>query len=378
MLTFEHIGNENRHGQLESSLIPIRDILLKLLDHENPAVRHSALAGLRLAHELSFDTIKHTLNDMDGDVRQEALYALLPMGINQTTAPYLVTLFEDARGSLSTAAINALSRPSQMIDAAAVMVAIMDVLIARSTGLPEENFNPEIAVTALQKTIDLNPQLHGQALRRLCDLAYEHSGRIRRRAVFVAKGLDTEEFRELVNERAQQNPEAAKEINRLTGVVTDTTALVKQLSEADPGDVQTIAASQIGLLQSYYQDALAQSKASFRWALISEAVGLICLVLTLIYLLATQSQSIVGVLTAVGSVLTQFIAAAQFVLYREARQQVAYYHQQLDQTQRFLLANSVCESLDGDAKQNARIELIRAIAAIALKQDGTPQPPEKK
>ncbi|MBF0378140.1 MAG: hypothetical protein HQK72_11745 [Desulfamplus sp.] len=44
--------------------------------------------------------------------------------------------------------------------------------------------------------------------------------------------------------------------------------VIEQLSHAQPGDIQLIAASQIKLLDSYYKTVLAQAAMSFKWALV--------------------------------------------------------------------------------------------------------------
>jgi len=49
---------------------------------------------------------------------------------------------------------------------------------------------------------------------------------------------------------------------------------IEQISKANPGDVQQIAASQIELLNSYYDAVLDQAETSFKWALIAAGVGL--------------------------------------------------------------------------------------------------------
>jgi len=50
--------------------------------------------------------------------------------------------------------------------------------------------------------------------------------------------------------------------------------------------------------------------------------------------------------------------------YNKSASQLAMFHTRLDSTQRFLLANSVCEGLEGDFKQQARSNLVRMIAGM--------------
>ena len=51
-------------------------------------------------------------------------------------------------------------------------------------------------------------------------------------------------------------------------------SIINQLSETEPGDILKIAASQIKLLDSYYNAVLTQATMSFRWALIAAGIGL--------------------------------------------------------------------------------------------------------
>ncbi len=347
-------------------------LLTQALSDSNAQVRLNALNGLQVARALSTSDIENALVDVDSRIRQAAQGALFQSGIDETNAHLLAKALEDKSGFLSAKAIETLSKSQYSVDPEALSAALIDVLITRKSNLPAEDFNLEIVVKALQTVITLSPVLHGRILQRLCELAFEYSGGVRKRSVFVAKRLDPDEFTVLVSDRATGHPAAAKAIFRLLGIGTDARTIVSQLSEADPGDIQKIAASQISLLINYYQDVLGQAKTSFWSAIISEVVGLLCLIGTLVFLLITRSPIIVPIFTGVSGVIAQFIAALQFFLFGETRKQLAYFHHQLNQTQRFLLANSVCESLEGEAKQVARTELVKVIASLESNQIDLP------
>ncbi len=68
----------------------------------------------------------------------------------------------------------------------------------------------------------------------------------------------------------------------------------------------------------------------------------------------------------ISGTLAEVIAAINFRLYWKTSEQLAGFHDKLEATQRYLLANSICELLDGQNKQAARVELVRAIARINL------------
>ena len=119
------------------------------------------------------------------------------------------------------------------------------------------------------------------------------------------------------------------------------------------------------------ENALEQSKTSFRWAVISTMVGFGCLLasavsLVVTVLVAREPPNLMGILTGVGSVLAQFIAGGQFWLYNKAGQRLEQSQLQLHHVQRFQLANSVCESLEGDVQQQARADLVKAISNLGV------------
>ena len=138
---------------------------------------------------------------------------------------------------------------------------------------------------------------------------------------------------------------------------------LKRISEAKPGDIQEIAASQIELLSSYYQLALEQQRKSFKWALIAAGIGLACFLAAGTFLFYRDLKS-VALISTISGTTVQIISGIQFYLYAQTTKQLADFHLRLDITQRFLLANSVCESLTGETQEKARHELVQAIAGI--------------
>lgn len=60
--------------------------------------------------------------------------------------------------------------------------------------------------------------------------------------------------------------------------------------------------------------------------------------------------------------LIEFIAAVNFYLYGKTSLQLADFQSRLDLTQRYLLANSICEGLEKTAKQTARSTLVSVIS----------------
>jgi hypothetical protein len=150
------------------------------------------------------------------------------------------------------------------------------------------------------------------------------------------------------------------------GPASQATVYTYDLAEADPGDVQKIAASQIDLLTSYYNAVLGQATMSFRWALVATGIGLCFFILAITFLLVTQSQA-VATISVISGALVEVIAGINFHLYNKTTTQLSNFHQHLDQTQRFLLANSICEALEGETKQATRAAIVNTIANPQLK-----------
>ncbi len=140
---------------------------------------------------------------------------------------------------------------------------------------------------------------------------------------------------------------------------------VERISKAKPSDVQEIAGSQIKLLLSYYQLVLDQAKKSFRWALIAAGIGLAFFILAVGFILYWNAGN-AATISVVSGAIVEVISAINFYLYSKTSGHLADFHNRLEATQRYLLANSICESLDGPNKQAARMELVRAIAQISL------------
>jgi len=141
---------------------------------------------------------------------------------------------------------------------------------------------------------------------------------------------------------------------------------VERLSQANPANIQEIAASQIELLSIYHKVVINQAQRSFLWALIAAALGLAFFIAAIAFQLRQQPESI-STISVISGALIEVISAINFYLYNKASAQLAEFQNRLDITQRFLLANSMCESLEGKYKQQSRAELVRAIVGIDSK-----------
>jgi hypothetical protein len=134
-----------------------------------------------------------------------------------------------------------------------------------------------------------------------------------------------------------------------------------RLAKANPDNALDVASSQIGVMDVYYKEVLGQARKSFYSAWIATLLGLLVLVGSIVFFQISRNQNItiVGMISAA---LFEFIAGVNFVLHGRTSDQLSVFHQRLDLTQRFLIAHSICESLEGEYQQRARIELVRRIS----------------
>lgn len=141
--------------------------------------------------------------------------------------------------------------------------------------------------------------------------------------------------------------------------------LTERLSKADPADVLEIAASQIRLLDEYHEIVLAQARKSFRLAAFMAVSGLVLFAFAVSQLLL-QGANDAAIIAGIGGAVVEVVSGIGFYLYAKASGQLAEFQSRLDRTQRFLLANSICGSLKPAARDEARAELIRAVAGLSL------------
>lgn len=140
---------------------------------------------------------------------------------------------------------------------------------------------------------------------------------------------------------------------------------VREVAKADPNNIQEVAASQLSIINSYYQSGLQQSQRSFNWSLIWGGIGLVFLIAAVGFLLLRQPTE-VAYASGVGGAFMEVFAGTYLYLYKHASDQLAAFRASLESTQRLLLANSMCEKLEGEVEQTTRAELIRLMVNSAV------------
>jgi len=194
------------------------------------------------------------------------------------------------------------------------------------------------------------------------------------------RGVDPEQERQ--SERSAANVAASTLSNSQTQAVdalpsaqkaqvTPLYTSANALAHADSSEPQQVAAATTNILTSYYTAVLLQSRRSFNWALIAAGIGLVFFLAAVAFITILQSAEVATV-SIIGGAITEVISGLNFYLYGKATQQLAEFHRSLEQTQRFLLANSIAETL-GTEKDNTRADLVDTIA-----QAGSPSSQNQK
>ena len=148
-------------------------------------------------------------------------------------------------------------------------------------------------------------------------------------------------------------------------------ALVASL---DPAKIQEVAASQLVILDGYYQSVLRHTQQLFRWALIGAGFGLLFFLAAVGLQLFGQPVS-VAIISLICGGIAEGMAALNFLLYRRTFRELEKFHTRLDRTQQYLLANSICEKLDQQFRPAAQAQLVRLIMDTLLSDQTRPKSP---
>jgi hypothetical protein len=136
---------------------------------------------------------------------------------------------------------------------------------------------------------------------------------------------------------------------------------VGNVAAADPSNIQEVAASQLALSAKYYESVLLQARQSFRVALGSAVFGLLFFLAAVAIALFKGSLS-AATISAVGGGIVEVISGLNFWLYGRTSGQLDIFHVRLEQTQRYLLANSISTRLTGQERSDAVAGLVQIVA----------------
>jgi hypothetical protein len=115
-------------------------------------------------------------------------------------------------------------------------------------------------------------------------------------------------------------------------------------------------------LEAYYQEALTQSNRSFSWARNGSVVSLLLFAVAVGFSMR-NGLSAASVIPFLSGAAAEAFSAFVFHLYGKSSLQLSAFHSRLVVLQRFLLANSICDSLStAEERDKARSALIAEIS----------------
>lgn len=138
--------------------------------------------------------------------------------------------------------------------------------------------------------------------------------------------------------------------------------LIKQLSDADPKNIQAVSAQLLAISTRYYENVLKQAQRSFIAAIASATLGLLFFIAAVsIFLVRNDVRA--GTVSAIGGAIVEVISGLNFWLYGRTSFQLNSFHIRLEQTQKYLMANSIATQLGEKTREAALSNLIKVMAS---------------
>jgi hypothetical protein len=125
-----------------------------------------------------------------------------------------------------------------------------------------------------------------------------------------------------------------------------------EVSKANPENIQEVGGAFLALNTSYYQSALSHAKRSFMAAVIAASAGLVLFIFAVSILLSRNDLQ-AGAISAIGGAIIECISGLNFWLYSRTAAQMNIFHVRLEQTQKYLLANSISTKLTASNRDSA-------------------------
>lgn len=137
---------------------------------------------------------------------------------------------------------------------------------------------------------------------------------------------------------------------------------LEEVSKANPENIQEVGAAFLALSTSYYQNVLSHAKRSFMAAVIAASAGLVLFIVAVSILLSRNDLQ-AGTISAIGGAITECISGLNFWLYSRTAAQMNIFHVRLEQTQKYLLANSISTKLTAENRDAALMALMEQISS---------------
>ncbi len=142
--------------------------------------------------------------------------------------------------------------------------------------------------------------------------------------------------------------------------------VLSELADTATKDVQQTGAKLLAHKETFYVNAASQSRQSFFLACIVGLIGLALIIVAVLIGLFTD-KVVVSAISGISGISFEVLAGFILQLYKQASVQLATFHQAIDDMHRFLVANSICESLE-EKKEDTRSTLVLDIARFSRNQ----------
>ncbi|WP_247232225.1 TRADD-N-associated membrane domain-containing protein [Telluribacter sp. SYSU D00476] len=136
----------------------------------------------------------------------------------------------------------------------------------------------------------------------------------------------------------------------------------EEVAHIQPGSINEMGAKLQQMILNYYQDVRKQAQQSFYCAMGAAIVGTILWSCAAFIDIRSESTSNYSRLGYISGSLIQVISAINFYLYNKTARQFSAFHICLERTNRFLLANTLCENITCTIKKdNIRGSIIKSV-----------------
>lgn len=137
----------------------------------------------------------------------------------------------------------------------------------------------------------------------------------------------------------------------------------EELAHVEPKNTNKMASLLQDMSLRYYEDVRTQAQQSFRVACLAAAVGTILFVYAAYVMMKGTNSVSTAAWGLLPGALVQVISGINFYLYGKAARQFGAFHVCLERTNRFLLANTLCENLTCPTRRDeVRTQLIQVVA----------------
>ncbi|GEO11534.1 TRADD-N-associated membrane domain-containing protein [Segetibacter aerophilus] len=133
----------------------------------------------------------------------------------------------------------------------------------------------------------------------------------------------------------------------------------EEIAKIPAGKTNEIGANLQAMIISYYQDCRRQAQQSFYCALGAAVVGTVFFIVAIALYNRGESYKI----SIIAGGLIQVISGINFHLYGKAARQFSSFHICLERTNRYLIANCICDNIDDQSvRDQGRRELIEKMS----------------